>query len=85
MMVQWTLVPVSLLVAASLVSGQSYTNGWAAECPGGELEARGVARDTGCGMDEGEVIPGREGGGLSSPLGGQMRLYWSPVLAQWRV
>ena len=55
------LVPGALvLVLASLVSSQSYTNGWAAECPGGEEEARGVARDTGCGMDEGEVIPGRQ-------------------------
>ena len=60
-MVQWPLVPGSLvLVVASLVSGHSYTNGWAAECPGGEEEARGVARDTGCSMDEGEVIPGRQ-------------------------
>ena len=55
-MVLWPLV--FLLVVASLVSGHSYTNGWAAECPGGEEEARGVARDTGCSMDEGEVIPG---------------------------
>jgi len=39
------------------VLGRSYNNHWAAECPGGEEAALRVARDTGCLLVPGEVIP----------------------------
>jgi len=41
----------------SLCWGKSYTNTWAAECPGGAEDAEQVAKDTGCKHD-GEIIPG---------------------------
>jgi len=50
-----------LLILISWTShcwGKSYTNSWAAECPGGRTEADRVAKETGCLVDLGEIIDG---------------------------
>ena len=47
-----------LAVATSLVAGESFTNGWAAEVPKGRQAAEQVAKEAGCSLDEGEIIPG---------------------------
>jgi len=47
-----------LVILSPATLAVSYTHQWAAECPGGELEAAKVATDTGCQVDQGEIIPG---------------------------
>jgi len=43
---------------STFVAGVSFSNGWAAEVPAGREAAEQVAKEAGCTLDEGEIIPG---------------------------
>ena len=45
--------------ATLMVAGESFTNGWAAEVPKGRQAAEQVAKEAGCTLDKGEIIPGK--------------------------